>query len=62
VCAVNPMAGELVTETLDYDGGRRVTVYVPPDLPETSCSPVMVRGVALWRAEFPLIVEWAFGR
>jgi hypothetical protein len=56
------MAGELVTETLDYDGGRRVTVYVPPDLPETSCSPVMVRGVALWRAEFPLIVEWAFGR
>jgi len=21
--------GELVTETLDYDGGREVTVYVP---------------------------------
>jgi len=23
-------AGQLVTETLEYDGGRRVTVYVPP--------------------------------
>jgi enterochelin esterase-like enzyme len=27
-------AGELVTETLAYDGGRRVTVYVPPHRPE----------------------------
>jgi enterochelin esterase-like enzyme len=26
--------GELVTETLDYDGGRQVTVYVPPDPPQ----------------------------
>jgi enterochelin esterase-like enzyme len=25
------LAGELVTETLEYDGGRQVTVYVPPD-------------------------------
>ena len=25
-----PVAGALVTETLDYDGGRQVTVYVPP--------------------------------
>jgi enterochelin esterase-like enzyme len=24
----------LVTETLEYDGGRRVTVYLPPDPPE----------------------------
>jgi enterochelin esterase-like enzyme len=32
-CA-DPMAGELVTETLEYDGGRQVTVYVPPDPPE----------------------------
>ena len=23
------MAGELLTETLDYDGGRRVTVFLP---------------------------------
>lgn len=26
--------GELVTEAFDYDGGRQVTVYVPPDSPE----------------------------
>ena len=30
----DPIAGELVTETLDYDGGRQVTVYVPPDPPQ----------------------------
>jgi enterochelin esterase-like enzyme len=29
----NPIAGELVTETLDYDGGRQVTVYVPLNPP-----------------------------
>jgi enterochelin esterase-like enzyme len=28
------IAGEFVTETFDYDAGRRVTVYVPPDAPE----------------------------
>src|SRR5262249_37245566 len=28
------IAGELITETLAYDGGREVTVYVPPDPPE----------------------------
>jgi enterochelin esterase-like enzyme len=26
-----PIAGELVTESFEYDGGRQVTVYVPPD-------------------------------
>jgi pimeloyl-ACP methyl ester carboxylesterase len=26
--------GEFVTETFEYDGGRQVTVYVPPDPPE----------------------------
>lgn len=26
--------GELVTEAFEYDGGRQVTVYVPPDPPE----------------------------
>jgi enterochelin esterase-like enzyme len=30
----SPIAGELVTETFDYDHGRRVTVYVPPVPPE----------------------------
>ena len=29
-----PTAGEFVTETFDHDGGRQVTVYVPPDPPE----------------------------
>jgi enterochelin esterase-like enzyme len=29
------LAGQLVTEIFEYDGGRRVTVYVPPDSPET---------------------------
>ena len=28
------IAGELVTEEVEYDGGRQVTVYVPPDSPE----------------------------
>jgi enterochelin esterase-like enzyme len=28
------VSGDLVTETFDYDGGRQVTVYVPPDPPE----------------------------
>jgi enterochelin esterase-like enzyme len=28
------LKGELVTETLEYDGGRQVTVYLPPDPPE----------------------------
>ncbi|HEY7295786.1 MAG TPA: hypothetical protein VH916_12145, partial [Dehalococcoidia bacterium] len=29
-----PMAGELITETFEYDGGRQVSVHVPPDPPE----------------------------
>jgi enterochelin esterase-like enzyme len=28
------IAGEFITESLDYDGGRAVTVYVPPVAPE----------------------------
>ncbi len=28
------MTGELTTETFEYDGGRDVTVYVPPEPPE----------------------------
>jgi enterochelin esterase-like enzyme len=27
---MSPTAGQLVSETFDYDGGRQVTVYVPP--------------------------------
>jgi enterochelin esterase-like enzyme len=32
--AMSSIEGELVTETFEYDGGRRVTVYVPPNPPE----------------------------
>ena len=28
------ITGELVTDTFEYDGGRKVTVYIPPDTPE----------------------------
>ena len=28
------VSGEFFTETFGYDGGRQVTVYVPPDPPE----------------------------
>ena len=31
---VDPIEGELVTETFEYDGGRQVTVYMPPDSPQ----------------------------
>ena len=31
---MSSIAGELVTETFEYDGGRPVTVYVPPGPPE----------------------------
>jgi enterochelin esterase-like enzyme len=31
---MSSIKGELVTETLAYDGGRQVTVYIPPDPPE----------------------------
>ena len=28
---MSPIAGQFIAETLDYDGGRQVTAYVPPD-------------------------------
>jgi len=31
---MSSITGELVNETFDYDGGRQVTVYVPPDPPQ----------------------------
>jgi enterochelin esterase-like enzyme len=31
---MSSIVGEFVTETFDYDGGRQVTVYVPPDRAE----------------------------
>ena len=32
--ALGAVAGKFITETFAYDGGRRVTVYLPPDSPE----------------------------
>jgi enterochelin esterase-like enzyme len=32
--SMSSMAGQLITEMFDYDGGRRVTAYVPPAAPE----------------------------
>ena len=41
-------AGELVTETLEYDGGRQVTVYVPPDAPEAIVFAGDGQGISHW--------------
>ena len=30
----DPMVGDLVTEAFEYDGGRQVTAYLPPEPPE----------------------------
>ena len=43
---MSPTAGQLVTETFDYDGGRQVTVYVPPAPPSPSSSPVTAGGIS----------------
>ncbi len=43
-----PAAGELVTEVLGYDGGRRVTAYVPPGPPEAVVFAGDGQGVARW--------------
>jgi enterochelin esterase-like enzyme len=32
--SVARLSGEFINETFDYDGGRQVTVYVPPDPPD----------------------------
>jgi enterochelin esterase-like enzyme len=40
--------GDLVTETFDYDGGRQVTVYLPPDPPEA----------AVFAGDGQLISQW----
>ena len=44
----HPIAGELVTETFEYDGGRQVTVYVPPDPPEAVVFAGDGQGISQW--------------
>jgi enterochelin esterase-like enzyme len=50
--------GELVTETFEYDGGRRVTVYLPPAAPEAVVfagdgQSISRWGIALEAADIP---------
>ncbi|HEY1753511.1 MAG TPA: alpha/beta hydrolase-fold protein [Caulobacteraceae bacterium] len=45
---MSPTGGELVTETLDYDGGRQVTAYVPPRPPQA----------VVFAADGQLIPQW----
>lgn len=40
--------GEFVTETFEYDGGRRVTVYVPPVVPEAIVFAGDGQGIPKW--------------
>jgi enterochelin esterase-like enzyme len=42
------ITGELITEALDYDGGREVTVYVPPEPP----------GAVVFAGDGQLISQW----
>ena len=41
-------AGALVSEMFDYDGGRQVTVYVPPDPPEAVVYTADGQRIARW--------------
>ena len=45
---MSSIAGELVTERFEYDGGRQVTVYVPPEPPEA----------VVYAADGQLIAPW----
>ena len=45
---MNGYEGELVTETLDYDGGRPVTVYLPTAAPEAIVFAGDGQGVSRW--------------
>lgn len=45
---MNGYEGDLVAETLDYDGGRPVTVYVPQGVPEAVVFASEGHGVARW--------------
>ena len=47
---MSSIAGELITETFAYDGGRQVTVYVPPDPPEAVVYAADGQVIAPWGA------------
>jgi enterochelin esterase-like enzyme len=48
--AVDRLEGDIVTGTLDYDGGRRVTVYVPAGAPEAVVFAGDGQGAPQWGA------------
>jgi enterochelin esterase-like enzyme len=48
------VSGEFVTETFEYDGGRQVTVYVPPTAPEAIVFAGDGQGISKWG---PLLEE-----
>lgn len=50
-----PIAGELVTKAFDYDGGRYVTVYVPPGPAEA----VVFAGEGQWTSQLGGYLEAA---
>ena len=45
------IAGEFVTEAFDYDGGRQVTVYVPPDPVEAIVFAADGQEISRWGAD-----------
>jgi enterochelin esterase-like enzyme len=47
---MSSIAGTLVTDTLDYDGGRQVTAYIPPSPPEAVVFAVDGQLVSQWGA------------
>jgi enterochelin esterase-like enzyme len=42
------VSGQFVTEMFDYDGGRQVTVYIPPDPPEAIVFAGDGQGISKW--------------
>jgi hypothetical protein len=44
----DPIAGEIVTEVFGYDGGRQVSVYIPPKAPEAVVFAGDGQGISKW--------------
>jgi enterochelin esterase-like enzyme len=42
------LSGNLITETFDFDGGRQVTVYIPPDPPQAIIYAGDGQGIRKW--------------
>jgi enterochelin esterase-like enzyme len=64
---VSSGAGDLVTETFGYDGGRKVTVYVPPWPPEAVVFAGDGQGITRWgdqldAAGVPTLIVGVHGR